>query len=306
MSRTYSQLITLVRNWSNRDIEVLPNSIVADCLRYAADKAYRKLRVPPLEHTLSYSASQLAANTVASNNRIGSTTELTIPDDLIEFIYIRGVDSAGRTTRMFNEKADVRTFYDLYAEKYNDYAFWSRHGNEVLLAPGFRNTGTNFGSTGVGTEETVELHYYRRLPALHAHFTVSAANANISLNTPITMENPAPTAVPDTPETVPTGTLYQRMDTSMDASYTDAATATHTEAVMVYGNAVPNWLRDENERVILMGALAEIFFYLQENEEAQKYAQLFQMEIDELNKEDQMRNASGGNVQINFNGRGLI
>ena len=55
-----------------------------------------------------------------------------------------------------------------------------------------------------------------------------------------------------------------------------------------------------------MGALAEVFFYLQENEESLKYAQLFQQEIDELNKEDQMRHASGGNVQVNFNGRGLI
>ena len=75
---------------------------------------------------------------------------------------------------------------------------------------------------------------------------------------------------------------------------------------MVYGNLVPNWLRDENERVVLMGALAEAFFYLQENEESQKYAALFQAEILELNKEDQMRHSSGGNVQVNFNGRGLI
>ena len=76
--------------------------------------------------------------------------------------------------------------------------------------------------------------------------------------------------------------------------------------VEYYGNPVPNWLREENERIILMGALAEIFFYLQENEEAQKYGALFQQEIQELNQEDVMRNASGGNVQMNFNGRGLI
>ena len=71
-------------------------------------------------------------------------------------------------------------------------------------------------------------------------------------------------------------------------------------------NSVPNWLKDENERVVLMGALAEVFFYLQENDEANKYAQLFAGEIQELNEEDVMRNASGGNVQMNFNGRGLI
>ena len=54
MARTYSELISLVRNWSNRDTEVLPNSIIADTLRYAADKAYRHLRIAPLEHTLYY------------------------------------------------------------------------------------------------------------------------------------------------------------------------------------------------------------------------------------------------------------
>jgi len=300
MSRTYSQLITLVRNWSSRDIEVLPNSIVADCLRYAADKAYRKLRVPPLEHTLVY-RDGLAAATTSTNNRFASVTELAIPTDLIEFIHIRGVDADGRTTRMFNEKADVRTFNDLYAEKYSDLAIWTRQGNCILLAPGFGVSG-GYGATGATGEEGFEIYYYRRLPSLHAHYNVSAANATLGLNTVITEMTPAPTPVSDTDEEIPTGTLYQ----NSDGMFSDTMTTDFNTEVMVYGNAVPNWLRDENERVILMGALAEIFFYLQENEEAQKYAQLFQMEIDELNKEDQMRNASGGNVQVNFNGRGLI
>ena len=308
MARTYGQFIELVRSWSNRDSEVLPNERIADFIRYAADKAYRTLRVPPLEHTVEYTAAQLRANTVGANNRIGSITELCIPEDLIEFMYIRGRDSNGQTTRMFNEKADIRTFYDLYAEKYNDFAFWSRHGSNILLAPGFGNSGTG-GSTGIGTEECIELHYYRRLPAFNAYYDVSAANANIGLNSLMT-----PTSMPITDssgmalETVPMGTLYtNNMDvTVMGTTYSDTMTTTHTHMQTVYGNLVPNWLRDENERVVLMGALAEAFFFLQENEESQKYAALFTAEILELNKEDQMRHSSGGNVQVNFNGRGLI
>ena len=300
MSRTYAELIDLVRRWSNRDIEVLPNTIIADAVRYAADKAYRTLRVPPLEHTVIYDSSMLERASTSTNNRFSSVTELAIPTDLVEFIQIRGVDSQGRTTRMFNEKADVRTFNDIYAERYNDAAVWTRQGNCILLAPAVGNAGTNYGSTGVGQEETIELYYYRRLPALHARFDVSAANANLNLNTVGT----SPTmALSGTPEVIPTGMLFQ--DTSgmfFDMQNTDS---TLTE-VSVYGNVVPNWLRDENERVVLMGALAELFFYLQENDEATKYAQLFLQEIDELNKEDQMRNASGGNVQVNYNGRGLI
>ena len=294
MSRTYAGLITLVRNWSNRDRDVLPDDIVADCLQYAADKAYRTLRIPPLEHTVSYGAEQLAANTTSSNNRFGSITELCIPDDLIEFIYIRGVDANGRTTRMFNEKADIRTFYDIYAEKYTDFAFWSRHGNNIVLSPGFGNTGSNFGSTGVGNEECVELHYFRRLPALHARYDPTLANAQLNLLT----------------TTVPTPMGNEVAQTPIRLTRADAMSP-YTMAVMpdgadYYGDYVPNWLRDQNERVLLMGALAEVFFYLQEDDEAQKYAALFLQEIQELNDEDRMRHSSGGNVQVNFNGRGLI
>jgi len=303
MSRTYAELIDLVRRWSNRDTEVLPNSIIADCVRYAADKAYRQLRIAPLEHTLVYRDGLLNATT-STNNRYASVTELAIPTDLIEFIQIRGVDSEGRTTRMFNEKADVRTFNDLYAEKYNDFAFWTRQGNCILLAPGFQNTGDQSGSSGIGSEEGFELYYYRRLPALHARFNISAANANLGLNTVVDADNPLPTAVSDTYDMIPVGRL-NTTTTNGVTTFTDPAEGS-MGTTQVFGNIVPNWLRDENERVILMGALAEIFFYLQENEEGQKYGALFAAEINELNSEDQMRNASGGNVQMNFNGRGLI
>jgi len=289
MARTYSELIDLVRRWSNRDTEVLPNNIIADCVRYAADKAYRQLRVAPLEHTLVY-RDGLDAATTSSNNRFSSVTELAIPTDLIEFIQIRGVDSEGRTTRLFNEKADVRTFNDLYAEKYNDFAFWTRQGNCILLAPGIGQSGSNYGSSGIGHEEGFEIYYYRRLPSLHARFIPNKANYDLGLTT-----STQPMLVSDTPEEAPANTEAFVGNDEMNIA-----------ANSVYGIPVPNWLRDENERVILMGALAEIFFYLQENEEGQKYGALFAAEINELNSEDQMRNASGGNVQVNFNGRGLI
>jgi len=55
-----------------------------------------------------------------------------------------------------------------------------------------------------------------------------------------------------------------------------------------------------------MGALAEVFAYVQEDDQAKKYLELFKSEIVELNDENAKRNASGGNLQVNFNGRGLI
>ena len=72
------------------------------------------------------------------------------------------------------------------------------------------------------------------------------------------------------------------------------------------GMEAPHWLRDENEKVVLMGALAECFAYLQEDDQAQKYLALFQKEVAELNDEDRVRDASGGNIQTNYTAYGLI
>ncbi len=317
MARTYAESIALLRRWSNRDIEVLSNDIIADCLRYAADKAYRQLRIPPLEHTVNYTSEMLEAATSSSNNRFSSVTELAIPADLTEFIQIREIDASGRTARIFNEKTDVRTFNDLYAEKYNDFGFWTRQGNCILISPGFGQTGTNAASSGVGSSAGIELYYYRRLPALHARYNISAANANLRLNTMVDADNPLPTEVPgllrlstnttsnqNALEVVPVGMLNSTTSGST-TTFVDGTTAS-PGTIQFFGNPVPNWLRDENERVILMGGLAEVFFYLQENEEAQKYAALFTQEMSELNKEEMMLRSSGGNVQVNFNGRGLI
>ena len=223
--------------------------------------------------------------------------------DLIEFIQIREIDQQGRTTRLFNEKADVRTFNDLYAEKWNDFAYWTRFQNCIQIAPGFNLTGTNAGSTGVGNPVGIELYYYRRLPALNARYDATVANAELGLLSIVDTANPAPTGID--PVTLYTNIAITDVD-AMGRTYSTTMDDTNNISFQAYGSAVPNWLRDENERILLMGALAEVFFYLQENEEAQKYAALFTQEIQELNDEDRQRNASGGNVQVNFNGRGLI
>ena len=55
-----------------------------------------------------------------------------------------------------------------------------------------------------------------------------------------------------------------------------------------------------------MGSLGEIFAYLQDDEQAQKYFTMFGQEIDELNDEDNKRSASGGNLQMSYSAGGLI
>jgi len=361
MALTYAQLTSLVRNWSNRDEEVVSDAIIQDCMKYAADKAYRTLRVPPLENVAIYNSTLLTAAT--STGQSGLTiTELQLPFDLIEFIQIKELDSAGKVLRVFNEKLDVRTFNDVNSEKYANQNYWTRSRNLVLLTPGFNST---------GTASTMEIMYYRRLPALDALYAVTVLNYNagfltttggttylfftttggvanttafatqaeaiaaatgnvtakinvaVSNSKTITNDGRSGTVVvgqelsgtgvvANTTTGAPPKVLNVAnqnnilIDTNQTIANNVDITFSNTTATKYIGTLVPNWLRDQNERVILMGALAEIFAFTQEDDQAQKYSTIFFNEIKELNDEDAKRNASGGNLQVNFNGRGLI
>lgn len=295
MALTYTELVALVRNWSNKDEEVVSDAIIKDCLKYAADKAYRTLRVPPLENVATYEKTLLDSATTQGNNLIPSKTEIILPYDLIEFIQIKELDSSGQPTRVFNEKVDIRTFNDPTAEKYSNNNYFARQRNLLFLTPGF-----GLGRTG-NTANSIELYYYRRLPALNALYAVTVLNYNAGFLTTVGagagIENSALLYFNSNKGS----TAYA---TSADAQAADpAGTVTSTYYI---GTLVPNWLRDQNERVLLMGALAEIFSYTQDDAQAAKYGKMFYNEIAELNDEDGKRNASGGNLQINFNGRGLI
>jgi hypothetical protein len=293
MALTYTELVALVRSWCNRDEEVVSDAIIQDALKYAADKAYRILRVPPLENVAIYEASLLVSATTGTTGFQPSKTEIQLPYDLIEFIQIKEVDSNGLTIRVFNEKLDIRSFNDTTSEKYIGNNYWARERNVVYLSPGF-------GYSNQGSDaNTIELYYYRRLPALNATYAVTVLNYNAGFLT-VSSEGVSGAAA-----------LWFNSDTGSTAYATQAAaiaasgTGTVTSTYYV-GNTTPNWLRDENQRVLLFGALAEVFAYVQEDDQAAKYLAMFQQEILELNDEDAKRNASGGNLQVNFNGRGLI
>ena len=168
-TREYSELVTLVRNWANRDSQALPDGIIMDGIRYAVDTAYRTLRIPPLEHTVLWTdTTALAAASGGEGNIYQSYTALSVPSDLIEFIHIRGTDANGLTTRVFNEKSDIRSFWDICNRHYDQTAFWSRQGDQVLITPSFGNAARGFYEGGSGPETQIEMYYYRRLPALNA------------------------------------------------------------------------------------------------------------------------------------------
>ena len=287
---TYTELVALVRTWSNRDEEVVSDDIIKDSLRYAADKAYRSLRVPPLENVATYAKTELEAATTNNTQLQSSKTEIKVPFDLIEIIQIKELDSAGGTTRVFNEKLDVRTFNDPTAEKYLANNYFTRERNLIFLTPGFGENA--FGNTA----NSIELLYYRRLPTLDAKYAVTVLNFTAGFLT---------TSGGTTPLFFVNGNTTTAYATQSEATAADTESA-GTNSVNYIGTEVPNWLRDQNERILLYGALVEVFAYVQDDQQAAKYKLMFDNEINELNNEDKKRNASGGNVQINFNGRGLI
>jgi len=299
----YDALVDKVRDWSNKpEVNTIPDSVIQDCLGYSADECYRTLRIPPLEATITY--------TVESTDNIGDNsaglpygnayTSFDIPEDLIQFIYVRTLAMSNFETpystfpsnvsKVFNEVTDSRTFFDLYSEKYSVYN-WMWKDGKVFIHP----------QLAVGA--IVEISYYRRLPALDATYAVIPVNYIISLSD---ADQPYLTLTgvnTDTP-------LYFSTLNSVTRCFSTsaAATAYATPVTTKYytGKEVSNWLRDENERLLIWGALYNLGSYLFDEKMEQRYEKKFAENVFSLNKEEKWRRASGGNVQVNFNTGGLI
>jgi hypothetical protein len=299
MPALYDALVAKVRDWSNRDSETLPDVIIQDALRYAADQAYRELRIPALEAVATYNITEAQAG----------TNSLTIPDDLSEFISLRLLrDSDGDTiggvgnSITFDAKADYRSFVDDTQLAYQLHR-WTRRQNQILVAPDLE------------AGQTYELYYYRRLPALNARFSVSVANYNANrLTRDLGFGNPDFTtqvlAQPAEGHSLlyfvedenGDETVYATQSAAEDFIDTLEAGTFTANASSFQGNEAPNWLRDEQEKVLLWGSLYQVFDYLGDDQMSQKYLQKFQGEMQQLNSEEAMRRASGGNVQQNFDG----
>ena len=298
----YDALVAKVRDWSNKpEANTIPDSVIGNCLGYAADEAYRLLRIPPLEETVTYT---VTAADNAGENSMGlpygnAYTSFYIPEDLTQFIFIRTLAQSNLGTsystfpsnvsKVFNEVTDKRTFFDLYGEKYSVYN-WMWMDNRIFIHP----------QLAVGAQ--LEIHYYKRLPALNALYNVAPINYLIGL---ADANQPYLTLV----ETGGTN-LYFSTQGSVEACFSTyaaaAAYATPVTTKMYVGNEVSNWLRDQNERLLLWGALYNLGAYLFDNTMEKRYQEKFTENIYSLNREEKIRRATGGNVQINFNTNGLI
>jgi len=108
-----------------------------------------------------------------------------------------------------------------------------------------------------------EVYYYRRLPDLDATYTVNQTNVDAGLCTQV-----------------------------------DETTAGAVQVGSSYylGNEVPNWLRDDNERILVFGAVSHALDYLGEDERSEKFFNKQKEIILELNQEEIKRKAKGGSI----------
>lgn len=299
----YDALVAKVRDWANKpSSSTIPDSVIESCLSYSADECYRNLRIPPLEFTTRYTV--VAADNSGENSAglpYGNAfTSFVIPDDLTQFNYVRTVASdnvnvtpyatyPSNVSKVFNEITDKRTFFDLYGEKYSVYN-WMWMDNKVYIHP----------QLAVGAQ--VEINYYRRLPALDALYDVTPTNYVIGLQDASQLYLTLGTAS-DTPLYFSgTGTAERCFDNLQEATLYNTPVTTK----YYIGKEAPNWLKDENERLVLWGALSNLGGYLFDDKMEARYKARFDESINSLNKEEKWRRASGGNVQMNFNSGGLF
>ena len=186
----YNALQAKVIQWANRDKEVFGvdannpegwRNYIGDFLSYAADEAYRLLRIPPLEYERVYTVEQgdivgtPNISVLGTNNWAGtggvSYCKIPVPVDFVEMKSIRFSGAANNTVNgnlvnpgiVFNERTDERTFFDIYAETYSNF-YWMRKDNYIYIKP----------ALAVGS--TLTFSYYRELPALNADYSVVANN----------------------------------------------------------------------------------------------------------------------------------
>ena len=292
----------IIRDWANRDNNVLSQSVIARCLDWSADECYRTLRIPPLEltRTITLSATQIRDR---SENGLGADlATFPVPADFIEVIYISKIRSGlqdaddPEVNIVFNHRTDNRTIVDSLADKnVNSY---TRVGNEFQL----------FGDLDVG--DTIRVHYYRRLPALDATYNVNATNFNAQTNLREFL-TPAETQSAGTGRSPLYFSSATDLATAIGSGTGARGSLTASSAVTTHigyftGNEAAHYLRDQNERILTFGAMMECFSYLDEPEAFKRYETRFYKEIEDLNAQERRRDAMGGNVQTSFNGGGLL
>jgi hypothetical protein len=283
----FDALRTKLRSWINKpEVSTISDSVLGDCLSYAASDCYRELRIPAFEETVVY--------VVSAEDNVGDYTTFDIPENLTEFVYVQLVNEE-RLSTVINHVVDNRTFLDPWAEKYSRYNFTWR-GKKILIEP----------KQEVGQE--IQIHYYRYLAPLGTSYSVSAVNYVLALND----ADQFFLTLSDIVEGQPlyfagAGADLRVFDLNIDAIAYGATQPITTVTTKYYiGQEASNWLVDEQELLLLMGAGMYTGIYLVDDAMTAKYNKVFTERIALISKEEKFRRARGGNVRMNINANGLI
>lgn len=335
---TYNDLVTMVRDWANRDSSVLPDSVIQSSLRYAADEAYRSLEIPPMEFTKYYVARKDTALTYCTKASEGVYTQVTsnnikdavidsndvnphsvetasfnIPHDTISFIYLRtsGITkrpevgaTVGSTTVTESNQKDFVVINTNDTPQVTSHNF---HTDTVFNERIDVRTFYDYSDSG-----TLENYFTRRgtkillagqieeghVYELFYYRRLAALDARPSLPDGLTLAQAQ--ADTDTYEVI-TESQYNNTTVLEQRTYEEV------EGSYVRNKSeIANWLKDHNERVVLFGALHSVFDYLQEDQQSEKYKARFLEAIQELNAEEKRRKLSAGQAYTRFDARGLI
>jgi len=143
--------------------------------------------------------------------------------------------------------------------------------NTTKGAGSFTRKGPNLEfSPPASVGDVYELHYYRRLFDMDATYVVNQSNIDVSNVT---------------------------VAASGDAGAVEFPASSGNYYI---GNEVYNWLRDDNERMVLWGALHHAFEYLGSDEQSAKYLNKQMMAITELNREEKRRRVSGASNAVTY------
>ena len=194
-------------------------------------------------------------------------TTLAVPSDLIEVIELKILNADETVKTLFEAKDSTR-------------AFDSKNGNGSWtgsVATFTRRAGDFVLSQKLDADDIVELYYYRVLPALDATYPSTELNCTtVGSVAAGTWSNPGGEGVCD-----PVGGG-------------------------LIGDEVPNWFRDEQDDLLLYGALTELFNYLGEASDATRWNDKYEFKLTELKDEENKRTWSGGTIVSNIITNGLI
>lgn len=275
----YTRFVDLIHEYTNRTSEVLSYENIKVFIDMASDDIYRDLRIPPLEEVLTYPAAT------------EDTDSLEIPDDLIEFIQLRKLNSDGEIDTVYNTRSDVRSHYLSNTSKYGQ-NYYSREADKILVHP------------EVKAGDVHQLYYYRRLPPAYARFSVTEENWNNNLLYYGTTQQDVVDAV----KAQDPNAFTRDPDLQSKIQFAPASTEPGSTFSAGYylGLLAQNWLRDENLKMLLYGTLRECYIFLKDEQKAASASALRDADVQKLNEESELRKVRGGVAQTFFSSNGLL